>query len=85
MDEPYTGLDQQGCQLLNSLIGEEQANGRVILATTHELNHARQIASLFAVLTRGKIAALIPNVGLSLDDIQLRYQQITQPESVAAA
>lgn len=85
LDEPYTGLDQQGCQLLNSLIGEEQANGRVILATTHELNHARQIASLFAVLTRGKIAALIPNVGLSLDDIQLRYQQITQPESVAAA
>ena len=31
MDEPYTGLDQQGCTLLNQILNEEKSAGRLIL------------------------------------------------------
>lgn len=63
MDEPYTGLDLPGSALLNSLLLEEQVRGRVILATTHELNYAHQVARQFDMLVRGRIAESLANDG----------------------
>ena len=77
MDEPYSGLDQQGCQMLNTLLREEQARGCVLLVTTHELSYALQTASRFDILARGKVAASLPNRGLTLDSLQQQYEQAT--------
>jgi len=75
-DEPYTGLDQQGCGMLNQLVQEENARGKLILLTTHELSFIRQIATRFDVLHRGKIADSIPNDGISLDLLQEHYNTV---------
>ena len=84
MDEPYTGLDQQGCKLLNQILIEENQAGRLILITTHELDYARQIADRFVTLHLGQIADEFENHELSLDRIQARYQAITAPREIAA-
>jgi heme exporter protein A len=84
MDEPYTGLDQQGCRLLNQILNEEKSAGRLILITTHELDYARQIADRFITLHLGRIADQFENHNLTLDRIQARYQAITAPREIAA-
>ena len=76
LDEPYTGLDQQGSAMLNQLLAEEQENQRIILLTTHELSFIRQVASRFDILHRGRIAESIPNANLSLDELQDRYSAV---------
>jgi len=76
LDEPYTGLDQQGSTMLNQLLAEEQENQRIILLTTHELSFIRQVASRFDILHRGRIAESIPNANLSLDELQDRYNTV---------
>lgn len=76
LDEPYTGLDQQGSAMLNQLLAEEQENQRIILVTTHELSFIRQVASRFDILHRGRIAESIPNANLSLDELQDRYNAV---------
>lgn len=76
LDEPYTGLDQQGSAMLNQLLAEEQENQRIILLTTRELSFIRQVASRFDILHRGRIAESIPNANLSLDELQDRYSAV---------
>jgi heme exporter protein A len=70
LDEPYTGLDLAGSQLLNKLLLEEQEQGRLILATMHELTYAHQIAKRFDLLSRGKIAESVTNKNLSLQELE---------------
>lgn len=70
LDEPYTGLDLAGSQLLNKLLLEEQEKGRLIFATTHELTYAHQIAKRFDLLSKGKIAESIQNEDLPLQELE---------------
>lgn len=84
LDEPYTGLDQQGCQLLNQILRGEKQAGHVILLTTHELDYARQIADRFVTLHHGRIADEFANHdGLTLDRIQARYQAAITPRETS--
>lgn len=66
LDEPYTGLDLQGCQVFNQLMLEQTAQGRMVLMTTHDLSHALPITSRFAFLARGRLAEEISGRDLSL-------------------
>lgn len=84
LDEPYTGLDQQGCAMLNQLLLEEKEKQRIILVTTHELSFIRQVASRFEILYHGKIAASIPNSNLSLDALQEQYDAVVKLSAHAA-
>lgn len=84
LDEPYTGLDQQGCAMLNQLLLEEKEKQRIILVTTHELSFIRQVASRFDILYHGKIAASIPNSNLSLDALQEQYDAVVKLSAHAA-
>ncbi len=36
MDEPASGLDREGVQILGKLIGDHQKNGGIIIAATHQ-------------------------------------------------
>jgi len=85
-DEPYTGLDLSGCQLLNELLVEEKAKGRIILATTHEFEFVRQVADRFVILNKGRLVDDFEGgPQLSLDRLEARYLAITAPRSIAVA
>jgi len=58
-DEPHTGLDQDACAMLDTVLQEVAARGRTVVMTSHDLVRAADLASRFDVLSRGKIVASV--------------------------
>jgi ABC-2 type transport system ATP-binding protein len=57
LDEPTTGLDPRGRQIMWQIIRDLGAEGVTILLTTQYLEEADQLADRIAVLDRGRIVA----------------------------
>lgn len=55
LDEPETGLDQQGIAMLSDTLRLLGTDKRTILMTTHSLERGFEACSKVAILTRGKI------------------------------
>ena len=56
LDEPETGLDQQGQALLAHVIGEAVGSGASVVMTTHNAEWGLRVAQQAAVLKEGRIA-----------------------------
>ncbi|HUF36919.1 MAG TPA: heme ABC exporter ATP-binding protein CcmA [Anaerolineales bacterium] len=56
-DEPYTGLDQDAADMLDSVLTAISAQGKTIVMTSHDLARASTLAARFDVISRGVIAA----------------------------
>ncbi len=74
-DEPYTGLDQDACAMLDSVLTEVAARGRTIVMTSHDLARIAGVASRFDVLSRGVIVASTPSSAIRPDDLLAFYRQ----------
>ena len=55
LDEPHTGLDEQGNRLLATLVDEHVAQGGAVLFATHQLEHAQKLGDSIITLDRGRI------------------------------
>jgi heme exporter protein A len=55
-DEPYTGLDQEACDMLDKVLKEVAGRGRTVVMTSHDLARVEDLASRFDVLSHGVIA-----------------------------
>ena len=55
LDEPYTGLDANAVDTLNTLLDEAAAAGKTVILTTHDLDHGLRAATRAAIIDRGKI------------------------------
>ena len=75
LDEPYTGLDQNASQLLDSLLQREREAGRTILMITHDLLRGWQLADRIAILSRGKIAREVERGALTDADFLTLYRE----------
>jgi ABC-2 type transport system ATP-binding protein len=58
LDEPTTGVDVAGRQLIRQLLAERRAAGAAVLLTTHELDEARRIADRVLILHEGRLVAV---------------------------
>lgn len=56
-DEPYTGLDQDACEMLDDVLRSVAADRRTVVMTSHDLARAEDIATRFDILSRGVITA----------------------------
>lgn len=56
LDEPFSGLDPRGQELLEEVIKEFTAAGGTTLLVTHQAAHARRLASASARIEDGRIA-----------------------------
>jgi heme exporter protein A len=65
LDEPYTGLDQDGAAMLDTLVHEQRAAGRTIVISTHELERAARLCSRVVILARGGVAYDAPTAGMT--------------------
>jgi heme exporter protein A len=74
-DEPHTGLDQDACQMLDTVLREVAARGRTVVMTSHDLARVADLASRFDVLSRGVIAASIQRSQLDPNDLLAFYRQ----------
>ena len=54
-DEPFTGLDREGCQHLISIINDFKKNNGTVLITTHDVNLGLQCSDRVVVLDKANI------------------------------
>lgn len=68
-DEPHTGLDQDACVMLDSVLLQVAAQGRTVVMTSHDLSRAADLASRFDVLSRGKIISSVEKSDIRVEDL----------------
>jgi heme exporter protein A len=56
LDEPFTGLDQEGVERLQEKLATLSRAGHAIILATHDLDRIHPLATSIAILHRGKIA-----------------------------
>lgn len=76
LDEPETGLDQEGLTLLNELLQKHCQEGGSLLFTTHDLERAVQQSNQFAILHRGRIVHQEATAGQEVARIIQTYQEV---------
>ncbi|HZS40898.1 MAG TPA: ABC transporter ATP-binding protein [Polyangia bacterium] len=59
-DEPFTGLDRAGVELLGKLLAEERASGAMVLVVTHDFDAVAGVADRVVVLARGRVTRDAP-------------------------
>lgn len=76
LDEPHTGLDQDACEMLDTVLTQVAARGRTLVMTSHDLARVSDLASRFDVLTRGRIQASIRQQELPADGLLAFYRGV---------
>jgi heme exporter protein A len=77
-DEPYTGLDQDACTMLDRVLHEVASEGRTIVMTSHDLSRVSQLASRFDILSKGNIVASAKKNEFAGKSIHDFYQEAIQ-------
>ena len=73
LDEPFTGLDQEGVAQAEALILKHKARGAVIIASSHDLSVMERISDVALMLKRGRRAYSGPvGEGSSLAELYQR-------------
>jgi ABC-2 type transport system ATP-binding protein len=57
LDEPTSGVDPAGRQVMRQVLGDLRENGACVLLTTHELEEAGRLADRLVVIDRGRVVA----------------------------
>jgi len=77
-DEPYTGLDQDASSMLDEVLRRVAVAGRTVVMTSHDLPRAADLATRVDVLSRGVIAASVPQAGITPAGLIDLYRQVTR-------
>ena len=79
LDEPDTGLDQEGQTLIDALLQEHTERTGTTLFTTHQLERALHLGTQVVLLNKGRIVYQHETVSLALEELQHVYQQVGLP------
>ncbi|HTK11322.1 MAG TPA: heme ABC exporter ATP-binding protein CcmA [Ktedonobacteraceae bacterium] len=78
LDEPETGLDQDGHALMISLLAEHIAQGGSCIFTTHQLEWALESSERLAILHSGRIVFRQETAQTSLEELRRTYQEVVR-------
>jgi len=73
LDEPYSGLDPHGAQILTQYIKDLRSRGCSMLVTTHQLSTGLDVADDVAILARGKLCYRAAGDDIRHDDFRQEY------------
>jgi len=79
LDEPDTGLDQEGQMLIDALLQEHTDRIGTTLFTTHQLERALDLGTQVVLLNKGRIVYQHETASLALEELQRVYQQVVTP------
>jgi heme exporter protein A len=79
LDEPFTGLDQAGSELLQKFLIKARVEGKTCIMTIHDARLGYDFADRLVVIEKGKAALDIQKSKLSLVEFQEQYRIITTP------
>ena len=82
LDEPYTGLDQDSTAVLESIIQQAAASGKMVLLATHDLEKAFSSSTRIDLLHQGSIAWSQSRASLTLKNLLSAYHKITGDSSL---
>ncbi|MCU0644342.1 MAG: heme ABC exporter ATP-binding protein CcmA [bacterium] len=77
LDEPFSGLDQSAIENFVDLFTSLISPDRMIIMTTHDLHLGLQLATHFAVITRGKLVQQGLTNLYTLDGFKSLYRKLT--------
>lgn len=75
LDEPETGLDQEGHALIDNMLAEFSASGGTVLFTTHQLERALQLSDRLLLLQGGRVIEQRQTQQTTLAELQELYQR----------
>lgn len=76
LDEPYSGLDQDSLERVESILAGQ--GGRTLLASTHDLARGLALADRLLVLHRGRLVADVDGTDVEdVDALAERYRELT--------
>jgi heme exporter protein A len=81
LDEPDTGLDEEGNELLANILYEHTENGGTTLFTTHNLEHALNWSNHVAMLSAGRVGYTRETEELELHGLQEVYHEVLKPKA----
>lgn len=76
LDEPDTGLDEEGNALLETLLDEHRARGGTTIFTTHRVERALALADSIVLLNNGRVASRRATAEMELDSVRQAYQEV---------
>lgn len=82
LDEPYTGLDQDACSMLDVVLRRVSADLRTVVMASHDLVRISDLASRFDVLSRGVICASINMDRLSGTNLMTFYKDAISSQNL---
>lgn len=77
LDEPFSGLDQQGIDLFSELLMRLVAPDRIILLTTHNLSLGLELATHYAILKNGTIVEQNACQNINVEKFKTKYRTLT--------
>lgn len=77
LDEPDTGLDREGSELIDTLLAEHITLGGSVLFTTHLLERVLRQSDRIVMLGNGRVVYHTETPGLELDELQRIYREAT--------
>ncbi len=78
LDEPFTGLDQEGTEFLKSYLGAARALGKTCLMAIHDAPVGYSLADRLVVIEKGVVALDLPRQSVGLEEFQERYRSLTE-------
>ncbi len=78
LDEPFSGLDQQGVDTFSALLREFISPNRITIMTTHNLQLGWQLATHYAILDKGEILEEEFIQRQNFEDFKKRYLKLTK-------
>jgi heme ABC exporter ATP-binding subunit CcmA len=78
LDEPDTGLDQEGQRLIHDLLAEHRTRGGSVIFTTHQLEQALELSDRLVMLRHGRIAYRQESADLTLQALQEAYGEVVR-------
>ncbi|NUQ33736.1 MAG: heme ABC exporter ATP-binding protein CcmA [Planctomycetaceae bacterium] len=73
LDEPFTGLDERGCEQLGEVLRTLSSPERSIIMTTHDTERGLSFATHVALLERGSLIGPVPRDGAP--ELLARFRQ----------
>ncbi len=78
LDEPFTGLDREGTELLTNYLDEARSHGRTCLMAIHDAPLGYALADRLVVIEKGVVALDLERKASTLEEFQSRYRDLTE-------
>ena len=79
LDEPFTGLDQAGSDLLKKFLSKAHEEGKTCVMTIHDAQIGYEFADRLVIIEKGTAALDVQKSTLNLAEFREHYRLITEP------